>query len=78
MAGKILVIIKTCYEFEYKYESFDNFKKSANILLGDRKHLLIKNEADPVFIRSDTINDFKLYKKYRIDELLTFFCIKTM
>lgn len=51
------ILTKICYEFEYKYDNFEDFKKtkSANILWGDRKRLSIKDEADTVFIRSDTI-----------------------
>lgn len=51
------ILTKICYEFEYKYDSFENFKKtkSANILWGDRKKLSIKDETGTVFIRSDTI-----------------------
>ncbi|MEE1503805.1 MAG: hypothetical protein UGF89_06145 [Acutalibacteraceae bacterium] len=51
------ILTKICYEFENKYDSFENYKKtkSANILWGDRKHLSIKDAADTVFIRSDTI-----------------------
>ena len=51
------ILTKICYEFEYKYDSFENFKKtkSANILWGDRKRLSIKDETDTVFIRSDTV-----------------------
>lgn len=51
------ILTKICYEFENKYYGFENYKKtkSANILWGDRKHLLIKDAADTVFIRSDTI-----------------------
>lgn len=51
------ILTKICYEFENKYDGFENYKKtkSANILWGDRKHLSIKDAADTVFIRSDTI-----------------------
>ncbi len=51
------ILTKICYEFENKYDSFENYKKtkSANILWGDRKRLSIKDETDTVFIRSDTV-----------------------
>lgn len=51
------ILTKICYEFENKYDSFENFKKtkSANILWGDRKHLSIKDETGTVFVRSETI-----------------------
>lgn len=58
------ILTKICYEFEYKYDSFENFKKtkSANILWGDRSRLSIKDETNTVFIRSNTI---KLIESFR-------------
>ena len=51
------ILTKICYEFENKYDSFENFKKSksANILWGDRKHLAIKDEPQTIFVRSNTV-----------------------
>lgn len=51
------MLTKITYEFENKYDSFENFKKakSANILWGNRKRLAIKDEPDTVFIRSNTV-----------------------
>ncbi len=50
------MLTKIEYEFEHKYDVFDNFKKtkSANILWGDRKKLNIEKE-NTVFDRSNTV-----------------------
>ena len=52
------IICKICYEMQFKQNDFSSYKKmkSADVLWGDRKKLLINGTADTLFEKCDFIS----------------------